>query len=475
MTYGCIVYQEQVIEIFRRLAGFSLGQADMIRRAMSKKKHAVIDAERVAFVRGDPKRNIPGALANGVPEAVANSIYDEILDFASYAFNKAHAVSYAIVAYRTAYMKRHHPREYMAALLTSVLENSAKVAEYIAECREMGIRLLPPDVNESEANFTVSGGNIRFGLVAIKGIGWGVINGLVAERELGGEFRSFEEFCRRMAGKDLNRRAIDSLIRSGAFDGMGCKRRALVQIAGPVIDSVNRAQKENIDGQFDLFGDGAEREEIASIPMPEVEEYTAREKMAMEKEATGLYLSGHPMDEYRDIARRIGAAPIGALLADFAPGGAHRFSDGQLVTLAGVISSARTRTTKNNSLMSYVVLEDDTGSMELIVFQKTLDACGAFIRENEIVIAKGRISARDEKEPQLMCDSIRPIADAAPEGSPAKEQGARKLYVKLPSREDPRLRHLELVLKMFPGSDQMVVLPAPRGPARGAARDLRRG
>ena len=458
VTYGCIVYQEQVIEIFRRLAGFSLGQADMIRRAMSKKKHAVIDAERVAFVRGDPKRNIPGALANGVSEAVANSIYDEILDFASYAFNKAHAVSYAIVAYRTAYMKRHHPREYMAALLTSVLENSAKVAEYIAECREMGIRLLPPDVNESEANFTVSGGNIRFGLVAIKGIGWGVINGLVAERELGGPFRSFEEFCRRMAGKDINRRAIDSLIRSGAFDSLGCRRRALVQIAGPVIDSVNRAQKENIDGQFDLFGDGAEREEIASIPMPDVEEYTAREKMAMEKEATGLYLSGHPMDEYRDTVRRIGAAKIGPLMADFAQTeGQHRYADGQYVTLAGVISSARTRTTKNNSLMSYVVLEDDSGSMELIVFQKTLDACGAFIRENEIVIAKGRISARDEKEPQLMCDSIRPIADAAPAGSPAKEQGARKLYVKLPSREDKRLRHLELVLKMFPGSDQMVI------------------
>ena len=457
VTYGCIVYQEQVIEIFRRLAGFSLGQADLIRRAMSKKKHAVIDAERVAFVRGDPKRNIPGALANGVSEAVANSIYDEILDFASYAFNKAHAVSYAIVAYRTAYMKRHHPREYMAALLTSVLENSAQVAEYIAECRELGIRLLPPDVNESEAYFTVSGGNIRFGLVAIKGIGWGVINGLTAEREHGGPFRSFEEFCRRMAGKDLNRRAIDSLIRSGAFDSMGYRRRALAQIAGAVIDSVNRAQKENILGQFDLFGDGSEQEEAVQIPIPDVEEYTAREKMAMEKEATGLYLSGHPMDEYRETVRRIGAAPIGALLADFAPGGGRRYADGQLVTLAGVISSARTRTTKNNSLMSYVVLEDDTGSMELIVFQKTLDTCGAFIRENETVIAKGRISARDEKEPQLMCDSIRPISDAVAGGASEREAAGRKLFVKLPSREDPRLRHLELVLKMFPGSEQMII------------------
>ena len=218
VTYGCIVYQEQVIEIFRRLGGFSLGQADMIRRAMSKKKHKVIDAERVAFVHGDPSRNIPGAVANGVSEQVANSIYDEILDFASYAFNKAHAVSYAIVAYRTAYMKRHYPAEYMAALLTSVLENSAKIAEYIAECRDMGIKLLPPDVNESGAHFTVSGSNIRYGLVAIKGMGWGAVDGLVAERERGGLFQSFEDFCRRMNGSELNRRAVDNLIKAGAFD-----------------------------------------------------------------------------------------------------------------------------------------------------------------------------------------------------------------------------------------------------------------
>ena len=459
VTYGCIVYQEQVIEIFRRLAGFSLGQADLIRRAMSKKKHAVIDAERVAFVHGDPKRNIAGALARGVSEEVANSIYDEILDFASYAFNKAHAVSYAIVAYRTAYMKRHHPREYMAALLTSVLENSGKVAEYIAECKEMGIRLLPPDVNESGPNFTVSGENIRFGLVAIKGIGWGVINALVSERERGGAFRSFEEFCRRMAGGEMNRRALESLIRAGAFDSLGYKRRALTQIASAVLDSVSRAQKENISGQFDLFGSGDDGDEkIVSIPVPEVEEFTKRELMAMEKEATGLYLSGHPMDEYRDTVRRIGAAKIGPLMADFAQSeGQHRYADGQYVTLAGVIASARTRTTKNNSLMSYVVLEDDTGSMELIVFQKTLDTCGAYIRENEAVIAKGRISVRDEKEPQLMCDAIRPITDATAGAETAQEKREQKLYVRLPSRDDPRMRHLELVLEMFPGDGQMII------------------
>ena len=236
VTYGCIVYQEQVIEIFRRLAGFSLGQADNIRRAMSKKKHAVIDAERQAFIHGDAERNIPGCVANGIPEATANDIYDEILDFASYAFNKAHAVAYAIVAYRTAYMKRHYPREYMAALLTSVLDSSTKVAEYIAECREMHIRLLPPDVNESGAWFTVVGNDIRFGLVAIKNIGEKFINLLMAERESGGAFKSLEDFCRRMSGKELNRRAVESLIQAGAFDSLGAKRRAMVQMLDQVLD-----------------------------------------------------------------------------------------------------------------------------------------------------------------------------------------------------------------------------------------------
>ena len=236
VTYGCIVYQEQVIEIFRRLAGFSLGQADMIRRAMSKKKHKVIDAERVAFVHGDESRGIDGAIKRGITEDIANSIYDEILDFASYAFNKAHAVSYAIVSYRTAYMKKHYPRQYMAALLSSVLDNSTKIAEYIAECREMGIRLLPPDVNESFADFSVSGNDIRFGLVAIKSIGRGFINELISRREEDGPFRSLEDFCRRMAGRELNRRAVENLIRAGAFDSMGFKRKALLRVAGVMID-----------------------------------------------------------------------------------------------------------------------------------------------------------------------------------------------------------------------------------------------
>ena len=474
VTYGCIVYQEQVIEIFRRLAGFSLGQADMIRRAMSKKKHKVIDAERVAFIHGDPARGIPGAVANGVSESVANSIYDEILDFASYAFNKAHAVCYAIVAYRTAYMKRHHPQQYMAALLTSVLDNSNKVAEYIAECRELGIKLLPPDVNESGANFTVAGENLRYGLVAIKGIGWGAINGLVAERESGGLFKSFEDFCRRMSGRELNRRAVENLIKAGAFDSMGYKRRALVQICGAVIDSISQAARDNISGQIDLFGDPDEGGEArpVSIPIPDIEEFSARERMAMEKETTGLYLTGHPMDEYRAAVKKIGASPIGAVMNDFAAeDGPRSFADGQYITVAGVVAGARTRPTKNNSLMSYITLEDDTGAMEVIAFQRVLDQSSMFIKDNAALIVRGRISVRDEKEPQLMADTIRPIEEAdsmkaaaarpdgAPKPAPSGDDPAaqQKLWVKLPAADDPRIKRIELILTMFPGQQQMVI------------------
>ena len=459
VTYGCIVYQEQVIEIFRQLAGFSLGQADMIRRAMSKKKHKVIDAERVAFVHGDAERNIPGALAKGVSEDVANSIYDEILDFASYAFNKAHAVSYAIVAYRTAYMKCHHPREYMAALLSSILDNSQKVAEYIAECRELGIRLLPPDVNESDADFTVSGENIRFGLVAIKSVGRASIENLVAERRENGPFKSFEDFCRRINGKDLNRRAVENLIRAGAFDSMGYKRRALLDIAGAVLDSISQSLRDNIAGQIGLFGDAElDGNAPAAIPIPQVEEFSPMELMAMEKETTGLYLSGHPMDGYRDAVRRIGAVPLGAVMADFAAeGGPVRFADNQNITVAGVVAAAKTRTTRSNTLMSYIQLEDDTGSMELMAFQKALDKGGIYVKENAAIIVKGRISARDEKEPQLMVDSIRPISDVDALGANVPPPAEKKLWVRLKSQNDPELKRIQLLLTMFPGSQQMIL------------------
>ncbi len=459
VTYGCIVYQEQVIEIFRSLAGFSLGQADNIRRAMSKKKHDVIDAERQAFVYGDKGRGITGAIAHGISESIANSIYDEILDFASYAFNKAHAVSYAIVTYRTAYMKRHYPSEYMAALLTSVLDNSAKVAEYIAECKDMGIKLLPPDVNESGANFTVSGGNIRYGLVAIKGIGWGLIEAVEQERREHGFFKSFEDFCRRMNGRELNKRAVENLIKAGAFDSMGHSRRALITVHTSVMDSIANSLRQNIEGQLDLFGDlaGAEQEQ-EKINIPPMPEFSSMEKMIMEKETTGLYLSGHPMDSYRAAVRKIGAVPLGTLMGDFASeDGPRRFHDGQTITVAGVVASSKTRTTKNNTLMANIVLEDDSGSMELMAFQRVLDTGGAYINNNSPIIVKGRISARDEKEPQLVVETIRPIDDASVLSNDAPPIRDSKLWVKVKSAEEPVLKRIKLILSMFPGKQQMII------------------
>ena len=460
VTYGCIVYQEQVIEIFRRLAGFSLGQADMIRRAMSKKKHKVIDAERVAFVHGDESRGIDGAIKRGITEDIANSIYDEILDFASYAFNKAHAVSYAIVSYRTAYMKKHYPRQYMAALLSSVLDNSTKIAEYIAECREMGIKLLPPDVNESFADFSVSGNDIRFGLVAIKSIGRGFINELISRREEDGPFRSLEDFCRRMAGRELNRRAVENLIRAGAFDSMGFKRKALLRVAGVMIDGIQQESRNNVEGQLNLFGEpDFEDAGAIRIKIPEVEEYTRAELLAMEKETAGLYLSGHPMDEYRAAVRRAGIVPIGAILTDSASESEKKtYPDGAVVTVAGVVQSSRTRTTKSNTLMSYINLEDDTGAMELIAFQRALDTGSIYIKDNAPIIVRGRISMRDEKEPQLMADSIRPIADLGKlKPEPPRPNADSKLWVKLPGEDDPRLERIELILTMFPGQQQMII------------------
>ena len=478
VTYGCIVYQEQVIEIFRRLAGFSLGQADMIRRAMSKKKHATIDAERVAFIHGDPSRNIAGAVANGVPEAVADSIYDEILDFASYAFNKAHAVAYAVVSYRTAYMKCHWPQEYMAALLTSVFDMNGKVPEYIAECRDMGISVLPPDVNESADDFTVANGNIRFGLAAVKGIGRGFVRELMAERERGGPFTAFDEFCRRMNGRELNRRVVESLIRAGAFDSLGYKRRALLQVTEKVLDGVAAEGRKNVAGQMGLF-DLYDEEEAAApaLVLPEVEEFSAQEMMTMEREVTGLFLSGHPMDQYRESVRRIGAVPIGAVMSDFAAeNGPTRFHDGQSVVIAGVIGSSRTRTTKNNTLMAYIELEDDTGTMELLAFQRALDTGGKYLAVNNIVVVRGRISLRDEKEPQLMADSIRPITEAEIITDTVKDEAPKKpdgpgettVYVRLPGRDCPAMRRVELVHSMFPGEDRLVLYFTDTGRRLGA-------
>ena len=366
VTYGCIVYQEQVMMIFQQLAGYSLGGADMVRRAISKKKAKQIEQEREAFIYGDPERNIKGCVANGIPENTAQQIYDDIYDFANYAFNKAHAVCYAIVAYQTAYFKCHYPKEYMAALLTSILDSSGKVAEYIAECKEMGLRLLPPDINESGPDFTVVEEGIRFGLAAVKGIGRGFIDKMVAERQEGGAFSTFQSFCQRMFDKDLNRRALENLIRCGAFDNLGARRSQLLQVMNRVMDSVADSRKRNLEGQLDLFGGLGESQQAEEVPLPDLPEFTRQELLNMERESTGLYLSGHPMDAYREQTRRLGVVKMGAIVADFAQEtGSERFQDRQKVRLAGVISSVRLKATRNQTMMAYVNLEDDTGSMEL--------------------------------------------------------------------------------------------------------------
>ena len=468
ITYGCIVYQEQVIQIFQQLAGYTLGQADMLRRAMSKKKAKDVAKEREAFLHGDPARGIRGCVANGIDPAAAEKIYDEIFAFANYAFNKAHAVSYAVVAYQTAYFKCHFTREYMAALLTSVLDNSDKVSGYIGECRECGIALLPPDINRSADRFTVEEGGIRFGLVAIKNIGRGFIQAVMRERETGGDFSSLYDFCSRMNGSEMNKRAVENLIRSGAFDSMGARRSQLIKVYETVMDSVAAQQRDNVEGQMDFFSMAAASSgapaPVKEIPLPDIPEYTPEELMTMEKATTGLYLSGHPMDHYREIVRKLNAPSISSILADFArEDGPERVADGQRVTIAGVITSSKTKTTKNNSLMAYVMVEDDTASMELLCFSRVLETCGAYMKENLAVVVKGRLSVRDEKAPQIMCDSIYPLTTVEggiPEPQPKQKASGETLFLKFPSIEDPAIRHMKLVFQMFPGKSTVKMVMA---------------
>ena len=476
VTYGCIVYQEQVIEIFRKRGGYSLGQADMVRRAISKKKAKEIEKERKTFVYGDKERGITGCIANGISEEIAQGIYDEIYDFANYAFNKAHAVSYAVVAYQTAYFKCHYTREYMAALLTSVLDNSDKVAEYIAECKECGIALLPPDVNASFDRFTVEEGGIRFGLVAIKNIGRGFIQSLVRERKLNGKFDSFQDFCERMFDcSDMNKRAVENLIRSGAFDCLGARRSQLMAVYEKVLDSIASSRRQNVEGQLDFFGMATTSAGTSHsrIDLPDIPEYTATERMFMEKETTGLYLSGHPMSDYRAAARRAGAAPIHAVLEDFAAeDGPKRFADGQNITIAGVVTASKTRTTKNNTLMAYVMVEDELASMELLCFNRVIEQCGSYMQVNTPVLVKGRLSVRDEKPPQIMCDSIYPLRNDAPaeKSKPAQQKGAgaATIYLRVPSVDSDAFRHIQLVMTMFEGETPVKIRVADTGKLLGA-------
>lgn len=470
VTYGCIVYQEQVIEIFRRLAGYSLGQADMVRRAISKKKTSEIEKEKQAFIYGDLERNIRGCVANGIPEAAAKAIYDEIYDFANYAFNKAHAVAYAVVAYQTAWFKCHHPWEFMAALLTSVLDSQDKISEYITDCKASGIQILPPDINESGPAFTVSGEHIRFGLSALKGVGRGFTNALLSERKLGGAFTSFQDFCQRMLDSDLNKRVLESLIRSGAFDRMGYRRSQLLDAYESLLDSLTRERRKNLEGQFDLFSQETDSPDSSKLHLKDIPEFSLYERMAMEKEVTGLYLSGHPMDEYRETVKNSGALPIGSLLTDFAQEtGPSRYRDNQKVSLAGVVAHVKTKTTKNDSLMAYITLEDDSGSMELLAFSQVLENSGSYLQANRPVLVSGRISVRDEKAPQLMCDQILPLEHVAiPQDPPKENRSEQKLYLRFPSQSDPVFERIRKLFNMFPGENQAVLYFSDTGKRLGA-------
>lgn len=475
VTYGCIVYQEQVIEIFRSLGGYTMGQADNIRRAISKKKMKVIESERKTFVYGDPEQNIKGAIANGVSESAAQSIYDEIVDFANYAFNKAHAVCYAVVSYQTAYLKCHYPRQYMAALMTSVLDSSVKISGYMAECKELGIVTLPPDINHSEDHFTVEGDSIRFGLGAVKNVGLGLIRTMMQKRSTDGDFVSLENFLERM-GSDINKRAVENFIKCGAMDCFGHNRSELLAVYESMMDSISSTRKHNLEGQIGLFGMMQEENaDAVKVPIPHKPEFSKLDILSMEKETTGIYISGHPMDDYKVYLKGKNVVPIGAFTEE-----GNRFTDDQNVIIAGIVQSVKTKTTRNNSVMAYVTIEDDTGAMELLVFSSVINQYGGYLKENAAAIVTGRLSIRDEKEPQIVVNRAMPITAAEKPLVPADETFNRHevlngtLYLRFPSESDSRLEKVKAILNMFPGQQQAVLFFADTRLRRGTRCSIMR-
>ena len=469
VTYGCIVYQEQVIEIFRKLGGYTMGQADNIRRAISKKKMKIIEQERKVFVYGDKENNIPGCVANGISEAVAQSLYDEIVAFANYAFNKAHAVCYAVVSYQTAYLKCHYPKQYMAALMTSVLDSATKVSGYIAECKELGIPVLPPDINHSGDHFAVEGNAIRFGLGAVKNVGHGLIRTMCGHRDEGGHFRSLEDFIQRMGEGELNKRAVENFIKCGAMDCFGHNRSELLAVYDQMMDSIASSRKKNLEGQMGLFSMLAEEDAGASIPIPKKPELERSELLSMEKETTGIYISGHPMDAYRALLRNTHVVNIGDLMGD-----ESSYQDDQIVSVAGIVQSVKMKTTRNNSMMAYVTVEDDTASIEMLAFSNVLGQYGGYLRENSPVVITGRLSIRDEKEPQIVINRARPMSDFSegpveqePEPVRPPQKKAGTLYLRLPGEDNKLYPKIKAILNMFPGDSGVVLYFADTKMRRG--------
>ena len=464
VTNGCIVYQEQVMQICRELAGFTLGQADLVRRAMSKKKHDVMEKERQHFVTG--------CAANGISEQAANDIFDDMSSFASYAFNKSHAACYAYVAFQTAYLKCHYPSEFMAALLTSVLDNTDKVIEYTGECQRLGIKVLPPSINVSDGGFTVDGKSIRFGLNATKNVGRNLIAAVVRERKEK-PFTSLYDFCRRLHGQELNRRAAESLVKCGAFDETGVSRKAMLENVDAIFKSVETDVGRNVEGQLDLFsqlsgesagaaGEDFHIEDHGEFPLPEL--------LKMEKEVSGLYLSGHPLDGYRQQIQKIGACRIADLMGEEA-----RRYDGKHVNIVCAVIKSKFMTTRSNTMMAFTNVEDLSGTMEIIVFPKVLADCRIALQDNAVVVINGRVSVKEEENAKLVAEKITPIEEYSANGAaaprPAQDKPARKgMYLKVPSRSCPQFAKVENLLSIFEGSlpvyiyfeDQKQLTLAPR-------------
>ena len=453
-TGGCIIYQEQVMQIFRDLAGYSLGRADIVRRAMAKKKHDVLEREREVFLHGQQREDgtweVDGCLRRGVDQQTALELFKEIESFASYAFNKPHAAGYAVVAYQTAYLKCHYPCEYMAALLSSVLGQTGKVAEYIEECGRLGISVLPPHVNYSDMGFTVVGKSIRFGLLAVKNLGRNVIARMVEERRGGGEFTSFYNFCKRMAGRDLNRRAIESLVKCGALDGLGNNRREMLLAVERVLDSLEADKRRNVEGQMGFF-DAPGSAQGGEPPLEKTEDFSAADKLNMEKEVTGMYLSGHPMAAYAGLYQEGGYARMDEILQSAGERETGRYQDGQWVTLLGMVVGVRKKATKNNAQMAFVSLEDMYGAITALVFPKVLEQYGSLLYEGAVVEVQGKLSFTEDKAPELVCQSLGKPADPVSVKAPAGKPVRPGLYLRLSSQRDPRYDKAMRYIAVFDG------------------------
>lgn len=445
-THGCIVYQEQVMQIVRDLAGYSMGRSDLVRRAMSKKKASVMEKERQNFVYGNEEENILGCVNNGIDEKVANKIYDEMTDFAKYAFNKSHAAVYAIVAYQTAYLKCFYPVEFMASLMTSFIDNSAKVTQYMNICKSMNIEVLPPDINKGKRDFSVEDGKIRYGLSALKSIGRSVIDVIESEREQRGEFVSLNDFVVRLTGKEVNKRTVESFIKAGAFDKFGMNRRQLMMIYNQVMDSVSKDKKNNFAGQMTLFDivDEEDKKDF-EIKIPNVNEYSKSEILAFEKEVVGVYISGHPLEEH--MAKWKKRVTVNA--QDFQMDGEEiKVNDGSNETIGGIITSVKTKTTRTNQIMAFLTIEDMYGTVEVIVFPKSFDKYRNILREEEKVFIRGRISANDEEDAKMIMESVMTFDDVTVD-----------IWIQFENMEDYNSKEQALndIIKTSDGKDRIVV------------------